>query len=153
MDMSGNDWSRCWGQVFEIYRHKGPGVVRSGDLVGLHYPRERGKWLNCAGGHHLCGKAPCPGRPTMRHGFKGSGQWHSCWQEVFRIFAKGKSIGTPIQPQDDVSLLLPRMKSWVSQCSGHTRARSCLGTSLPPSLSKFDFCACETFKIYKKMKC
>ena len=152
MDMSGNDWSRCWGEVFEIYRRNGPGVVRSGDVIALHFPHERGKWLQCFK-VHKCTKAPCPGQPTMRHGFQNAASWRSCWGEVYRIFAKGKKIGAPIKPMDDVSLLLPGKKSWVSQCGSHTKLRPCLGLSLPPSLSKFDGCACETFKIYKKMKC
>ena len=153
MDMSGNDWSRCSGEVFEIYRRKGPGVVRSGDKVSLHYPRERGRWLGCAG-VHSCGKATCPGQPTMRYGFQNSGKWGPCWGEVYRIFAKGKNVGNRIRPMDDVFLYLINRKLWVSQCSsGHTRLRSCPGTSLPPPSSKFDSCSCETFKIYKKMKC
>ena len=41
MQMTGSDWTNCWGEVFRIYRMSGPGNVRVGDVVGIYYPRER----------------------------------------------------------------------------------------------------------------
>ena len=151
MDMAGNDWTRCWGEVFQIYRKNGPGDIRSGDLVGLHYPRKTGKWLGCAG---FCGKAGCPGTPNPVTGFSSSSKWHSCWGEVFRIYARNKYSEEPINTNDDVALFYQRGKQWVSQGYKHNTAkRPCLGKSFPPLDYKFDNCAWETFRLWKKSCC
>ena len=70
MQMTGTDWNTCWGEVFEIYRARRPSKVQVGDLVGLHYPRQNGTWLGCAG--NKCAKATCPGFPSTSDGFADS---------------------------------------------------------------------------------
>ena len=65
--MSGDDWTNCAGEVFKIYRASGTGAVRVGDLVGIYYPHESGRWLDCSSDN--CAKGTCPGTPTTAHGF------------------------------------------------------------------------------------
>ncbi len=148
--MDKNDWNRCTGEVFRIYRKSGRGAVRVHDLVGLYYPRESGRWLGCAG--NKCGKAPCPGQPTRHYGFNHRNKWNGCWGEVFRIYAKGKKRHAVVNSDDEISLYYVRGKAWVSQGFHQTVKRGCLGNSLPPSVSKYDGCAHETFTIWKKKK-
>ena len=45
--MEGNDWSACWGEVFQIDQQRGPGLIRIGNVVGLHYPRQKGTGFQC----------------------------------------------------------------------------------------------------------
>lgn len=111
-DMSGSDWHRCWGEVFEIYREKGPGYVRVGDRVGLHYPHEHGRWLGCDHGKR-CGKASCPGY-NIRYGFESYHHWYDCWGEVFIIYAIGKSHGAVINSDDKIALFYKREGAWVT---------------------------------------
>ena len=149
MDMAGRDWSRCWGGVFRIYRQRGRGAIVSGDRVALYYPKQSGRWLGCAGSK--CGKAPCPGVPNPTFGFSSSHRWTACWGEVFRIYARNKINGRPINSDDDVALFYQRSNQWVSQGYGVSTVKSfCLGRSLPPHTSKFDVCGKETFRLWKR---
>ncbi len=148
--MDRNDWYRCTGEVFRIYRALGPGAVRVHDMVGLYYPRESGKWLGCNA--PKCGKYTCPGQPTNRYGFSQRHRWNRCWGEVFRIYAKGKKRRAVVNSDDEIALYYVRGRAWVSQGFHQTVKRGCLGNSLPPSVSKYDRCAHETFTIWKKKK-
>ena len=145
MELSGSDWHHCWGEVFRIYRSKGPGLVRNGDYVGIYYPRQPGRWLGCP--HPKCGKYACPGHPNNRFGFSSRSKWGRCGGEVFIIYARDRPNRAPIRSNDDVALYLARMNQWLSQCGGNTIKRTCLGRARPPSRSKYDSCACETFTI------
>ena len=148
MHMSGTDWTGgCWGEVFEIYRARGPGKVQVGDLVGLHYPRQHGTWLGCAGSK--CGKASCPGSPSTTHGFAASENWYRCWGEVFKIYVKGKTSG-PVRSDDDISLYYLQNQNWAAVGYGSMVKLPCLGTARPPTVTKFDSCAFETFRLWKK---
>ncbi len=119
MDFRKQDWKKCVGQVFEIYRRKGPGFVKVGDQVGLYYPRNK-NWIGCAG--QPCGQAGCPGQPTNKFGFHTKCKWNSCQGEVFRIFVKGKKMGATVNSDDDVALYYPSTRRWClgfSQTSVH----------------------------------
>ena len=61
-----------------------------------------------AGGRH-----PCPGTPTSAHGFANQDKWLICFGEVFRIYAKGKSIGQAIRDHDDIFLYYVNANKWV----------------------------------------
>ena len=65
MFMSGLDWTKCWGEVYRIYRPLGRGPIRSGDFVGLYNTRSR-RWFSMARnrGHTVV----CPGTPTSSTG-------------------------------------------------------------------------------------
>ena len=145
--MTGSDWTRCWGEVFQIYRASGPGQVRVGDLVGLHYPHESGRWLGCPGSN--CFKAACPGHPTTTYGFASQEHWYWCFGEVFKVYAKGKSNGAIINAGDDIMLYYLQQQLWVDLDDGDAQKSSCVGTIRPPPFSKFDVCSSETFTIWK----
>lgn len=147
MLMSGNDWTNCWGEVFEIYRKEGPGDVKSGDTVGFYYPRQGGTWLGCGGSN--CAKANCPGYPTTHDGFRDQASWHNCWGEVFKIFARGKPTGSIINSQDEIAIYYLRDNLWVAQPDNRDSLKfPCLGTDLPPALATYDGCFAETFRIF-----
>ena len=148
MQMTGSDWTNCWGEVFRIYRAAGPGPVRAGDVVGIYYPRENGKWLGCAGS--TCLKATCPGNPSTAHGFQTCDRWFKCWGEVFKIYAKRKGINAVINSDDDISLFYPNQQLWLAQGTGDADKRPCLGKVVPPPYDVYDGCAWETFRIWKK---
>ena len=152
MSIEGNDWTTCWGEVFQIYRASGPGRVRVGDLVGIHFPGRstsgRQLWLGC--NWLSCYTASCPGQPTTAHGFATQEHWYRCWGEVFKIYAKGKSDGAIINDRDDIMLYYLQEQLWVAQGDGDTKKFPCPGSTRPPPLSKYDFCPWETFTIWKK---
>jgi len=152
MEMAGTDWTRCYGEVFEIYSKDGPGPIKNGATVGLHYPREKGKWFGCPA--VKCDKRPCPGTPTSAYGFASQAKWHQCWGEVFRIYTKQVAMGVAISSDDDIFLYYVRGKQSVSQGPiGFTFKTFCFGTSFPPAPSKFDGCVYETFRLWKKPSC
>ena len=147
MQMTGNDWTNCWGEVFRIYRADGPGEIHVGDLVGLYYPRQGGTWIGCAGS--TCAKASCPGYPSTTHGFATQDNWYRCWGEVFRIYAKNKGLGATINSDDDVAFFYIQEQLWMALGYNSMVKYPCLGTSRPPPLSNYDGCAYETFQIWK----
>ena len=44
--MDDHEWWECHGNVYEIYRAAGPGPIRVGDFIGIHYPH-RNRWFGC----------------------------------------------------------------------------------------------------------
>ena len=148
--MDPHDWTRCWGEVFQIYRQKGKGAICVGDVVGLHYPREHGKWFSLAGGHGH--KAPCPGPPNLSSGFANKYKWFQCWGEVFKIFARGydgklKSHGEVIKEHDIIMLCYIRQNKFVG-FHNVPNLQTCPGTSLPPPANKYDRCWGEVAKVW-----
>lgn len=143
-----DDWRRCWGEVFRIYRAAGPGQIRVGDLVGIYYLNEDGRWLGCAGPY--CAKATCPGRPTTENGFASRDHWYRCWGEVFRIYANDKNDTTVINYGDNIMLYYMSGHSWISQGYLGTEKKSCPGSLHPPQHDKFDRCSWEVFLFWKQ---
>ena len=142
------DWKNCWGEVFQIFRKKagnGHGYVRVGDTVGIYYRRSK-TWFGCAG--RYCGWAGCPGKPTYAHGFNKPAKWNQCWGEVFKIYARGRSVGSIIRPNDSIMLYYPREKKFVGQVGNHPDKRTCPGPKLPPPANKYDRCWGEVFEIW-----
>ena len=145
--MEDADWNRCWGEVFQIYRRDGPGVLRVGDVVGIFYPREK-NWLSLyrGTGH----KSPCPGAPSIAHGFSSAAKWNQCWGEVFQIYAKGKTHGTIINDGDSITLLYIRSGRWVGLVNTNVDLRTCPGRVRPPPDDRYDVCWGEIFELVKK---
>ena len=142
----GADWNRCWGEVFQIYRPT-PGEIRSGDLIGIHFPRQHGNWLGCSG--HHCKKTSCPGHPSTRYGFSRGDRWYQCYGEVYRIFAYRKSRGAIINSGDDIMLYFIVARRWVDGEGTVQAINDCPGYE-PPRQDKFDHCAHELFTIIKR---
>lgn len=148
--MEGDDWTNCWGEVFHIYRMNGPGSVTVGDVIGLFYPRE-GNWFSMAGG--VGHKNPCPGSPTNASGFENEDNWFHCWGEVFRIYARGKSIGQIITDHDHITLFFIQSKTkWVGLVDElDADLRTCPGTVRPPPDENYDICWGEIFELWSQL--
>ena len=148
--MDPKDWKKCTGEVFQIYRQRGKGAVRVGDVIGLHFPREHGRWFSLAGGKGH--KHPCPGKPKFSTGFENKYKWFKCWGEVFKIFARGydgkvKPHGAVIRERDVIMLCFIRAKKWVGFFNV-ADLRKCPGTSLPPPAHKYDGCWGEVAELW-----
>lgn len=145
--MEGSDWG-CRGEVFQIYRLRGWGAVRVGDIIGLHYPHEHGKWFSCYGGQGR--KATCPASPSTTYGFQYEDLWFRCWGEVFRIYARGKNYGDLITSHDHVMLYYIQPARWVSIHTTHPSCTTgCPGTPTPSS-DRYDICYGEVMEIWKQ---
>lgn len=146
----GNDWIRCAGEVFQVYRADGPGEIHVGDLVGIFYPHKFTTWLGCSGSE--CQKSTCPGKPTATYGFATHDRWSTCSGEVFKIYANGKSDKTVINLGDDIFLYHVAANTWVSIISRNAIIRQliCPGSSRPPAPIKYDRCQSELFRIWKQ---
>lgn len=144
--MDGHDYHRCWGEVFQIFRKDGPGYIKTGDPVGIYYPRE-GTWLGCPG--HVCYKARCPGRPNTHYGFSGRHVWFRCVGEVFKIYARDKGMGSNIYHRDDITIYLPAYHKYVGFLGGKIHREGCPGNP-PPRRLVYDHCYGEIFTIWKK---
>ena len=141
----GKDWNNCRGEVLQIYKLS-PGIIRSGDLVALHYPLQHANWLGCL--NDVCRKERCPGNPSTRCGFATEDSWYQCYGEVYRIFAYGKRRGAIINSGDDTMLYFLNTKTWVNGEGVVEGKNSCPGRA-PPRRNKFDVCAHEVFTIIK----
>ena len=143
--MRGNDWSSCYKNVFQIFRAKGYGDVRVGDLVGLYLIRETGKWFGCRA--TLCAKNTCPGAARYKYGFNTPELWYRCYGSVFQIYAHGKQLGDTVNDQDDIMLFYLQDQDWIGAYSSDHH-RGCPGTTRPPLVNKYDSCGGEVYKIW-----
>ena len=144
-----DEYGRCRGEVFQIYRAAGRGEVKIGDNVGFYYPLKR-LWLAAVASQgHL---ASCPGVPRNSNHRLNT----RCWGEVFQIYARGKSTGQPIDQLDHVMIYMPRHKAFLEY--RHDNARNdglvrstCPGRCLPPQPSAYEKCFRYVFAIRKKL--
>lgn len=139
------DSNACLGEGFQIYTTK-PSEIKVGDLVGLHYPHQKGNWLACSS---YCGKSSCPGNPTYEKGFSHEDRWFQCFGEVYRIYVYGKNYGDQIISGDLIGLYYIQDKTWLSGGGDKLVKTSCIG-SVPPNPSQYDTCAHEIFTIIKR---
>lgn len=146
--MEGNDWSNCWGEVYKIYRSRGRGYVRVGDVVGIYFPYHR-KWFSMRGGYGH--KSICPGRYSYAHGFSHRQKWYQCHGEVYKIYAKGKRVGDVIYRYDDIMLYYVYGNKYVN-LSHRSRIdlSSCPGNYRPPPSRKYDDCYGQVCQLWKR---
>ena len=149
--MLDQDWSNCYGAVFQIYRQRGSGEIQVGDKIGLYYPTKDGHhWFSC----YLdeCNTSPCPGQPSDSHGFADEDGWTRCWGEVFQIYAYGKHVGQSIEVKDDIMLYYSQDRKWVSLFyETNANKHDCpTATSLPPTTNVYDMCWAEVFTLSKQ---
>ena len=137
LTFSGGDWTNCRAEVFQFYRASGSGAVRVGDVVGVYYPYEPGKWLGCHNPSGNCGKYTCPGTPSTTHGFQSQDRWTTCGGEVFVIYAQGKSVGSIINEHDIIMLYYVIGHQWVNLASTTVARGSGPGTTRPPSAATY----------------
>lgn len=110
--MTGNDWSNCWGEVFQIYQYGGTGQVVVRDWVGLCYPAQPAasshQWLSCYSIlSSSCAKSTCPGSPSNSYELSSTSKWTSCWG-AFIIYARRKST---YDVNDDIMLYYQAMEA------------------------------------------
>lgn len=143
----GPDWANCYGEVFQIFRKDGIGPVRTGDLIGIHYAHEVGNWFGCASLPCRARGVTCPGVPSEVYGFNSAALWSVCGGEIFKIYARGKPLGVPIDANDQIFLKIGN--TWVSLVGTYVQATTCPGTLLPPPDQRYDSCWGEVFQIVK----
>ena len=138
-----SDIHRCYNLFFRIYRHRGRGPLRNGDIVGLHNPK-RNQWLGCCA--RECRRSSCPGNVNFAYGFQSQEKWVRCYGEVFRIYARGRRMGEYIMSQDQVALYFLQKGSWLYS-HGHFYKNTCMGAHRPPNDSMYERCLHSTFEI------
>ena len=148
MYIKGNEWNSCSQNVFQIFRAKGHGDVRVGDLVGLYLTRESGKWLTCH--ETTCRKEHvCPGIASYEYGFDTPEKWYRCYGAVFKIYAHEKQLGDTVNDQDDIMLFYLQALNWI-RATNSNHHDNCPGTTRPPPHNKYDACSGEVYKIWKR---
>ena len=145
LNTRGNEWNSCSQNVFQIFRAKSHGDVRVGDLVGLYFTRESGKWFGCSG--TLCAKNSCPGAARNEYGFETQEKWYRCYGSVFKIYAHEKQLGDTVNNQDDIMLFYLQGLKWIRAYSSDHH-RPCPGATRPPPPNKYDACGGEVYKIW-----
>lgn len=88
--METHDWGEYPSATFRIFRHRGKGAIRAGEVVAFYYPKDV-KWMTCNG--KWCFKNTCPGSPNNIHGMESSEKWQACSDNVFKIYARGRKLG------------------------------------------------------------
>ena len=142
------EYSRCTGEVFQIYRAAGLGPVRSGEDVGFYFPARRA-WLR---GWPQTDLGRCPGLPRNSHYHLNTG----CWGEVFKLRARGKRHGQPIDILDHVMIYYPRSRAYLryrypyANVNGLVRG-TCPGPHFPTSQRSYEKCPGYVFRIHKQM--
>ena len=137
--------AHCYGEIFQIYKRKGSGIIRIGDDIGLYYIHGR-DWMSCW--VSVCGRSPCPGAPSPTLGIN-TYIWQ-CGAEVFKVYAQGKSVGEPLEDKDTIFLnYKPGYNKWFSLSGGFGRKAPCPGPACPPPTSKYEICTGEVFEIRK----
>ena len=140
-----SDIHRCSSLLFRIYRQRGRGALRNGDIVSL-YNLKGQQWLGCLQKH--CTISSCPGRVNNVYGFQDQKKWFRCYGEVFRIYARGRKIGAYIMSHDQVALYHLQGGSWI-YANRYFYKNTCMGTVRPPNDSTFERCYPSTFEIHK----
>ena len=141
-------WTGCAGEVFQFYRASGSGEVRVGDVVGVHYPHEPGKWLSCYNNVD-CGKSTCLGTPSTTHGFENQAKWTLCPGEVFKIYAQGKALNSIIN-EHIIMLYYVVGNKWVNLANPIVALGSGPGTTRPPSAATYESHPTYTLEVWKQ---
>ena len=142
------EYGKCRGEVFQIYRAAGAGQIKTGDVVGFYFPLKQ-RWIRAGNPSDL---APCPGVPhNSNHRMN-----LRCVGELFRIYARGKGTGQPIDQLDHVMIYYQHSKDFLQYPHNkglrHGLVRStCPGQCLPPHSSTYERCFQNVFTIRKKM--
>ena len=142
-----SDWVDYSAQSFQIYRMNGKGNVRVGEVIALYYPYNH-DWIT-SNTQYLV-RDNCPGNPSEAHGMADAKKWESCPGNVFKIYAKGKSVGDDILRGDDITLYHLNDKKWPSAETDKIHQKACYGTTHPPVYAKYDMCVKEVFKLLKR---
>jgi len=84
------------------------------------------------------------------YGFQNSEKWFRCFGEVFKIYARGKSLGSAITAHDTVMLFYIQDQKWVGLDTTYVGHRTCPGTARPPPSDKYERCWGEAMEVWKR---
>jgi hypothetical protein len=139
------DQAHCGGEIFRMYKRRGSGTIRIGDEVGLYYLGSK-TWMSAWDNDG--GVSKCPGEPSIDFGMNTVPG--KCRGEVFKVYAEGKSLGTPLNNKDYIMLHYPHGgNQWYSLYGGTSHKATCPGSSYPPPTSKYQKCGGEVFELWK----
>ena len=141
--MNSNDWESHPNATFQIYR-------RAGEVVAIYVPQQK-KWMKC--GSTWCQTNTCPGNPTTTHGMANDAKQHTCPQNVFKIYARGRELGESLKANDEILLYTLQYGKWVSETNSSSNwlgQRTCPGSHRPPASSKYDTCYDAVFELWKQ---
>ena len=141
------DWGEYPSATFRIFRHRGKGAIRAGEVVAFYYPKDV-KWMTC--NSKWCFKNTCPGSPTIFHGMESSEKWEACSDNVFKIYARGRKLGERLQRNDAILLYSLRYSKWVSVYGTWIAQGTCPDSGRPPASSKYDTCYKPVFELWKR---
>lgn len=133
--------------TFRIFRHRGKGAIRAGEVVAFYYPKDV-KWMTC--NSKWCFKNTCPGNPTIFHGMESSEKWEACSDNVFKIYARGRKLGERLRRNDAILLYSLRYSKWVSVYGTWIAQGTCPDSGRPPASSKYDTCYKPVFELWKQ---
>ena len=141
--------TRCYGEDFQIIGEGTHGSsIKSGQQIRLSYLYEHNTWMSCSSGYR-CGKATCPGTTAQGSNFNNN----RCYGEIFKIYARGKTIGQTIYNGDVVMLYYPHGCKYVSiqgeNLGGANNLNFCPGIA-PPAYFSYGICSKNAFRIYRK---
>lgn len=71
----GTDWTRSFGEVFQIFHPAGPGRILNGDFVGLYFLCDN-KWFSMW--HGRGHEQDCPGKASTDFSFQDMMRWLHC---------------------------------------------------------------------------
>ena len=140
---------QCYGEEFQII---GEGTsyssIRVGQRIRIRYIHEHNAWISCAS-NRLCTTATCSGTTAQAGIFANS----RCWEEIFKIYARGKTNGQIIYNGDLVMLYYPRRGRYISiqgeYLEDDTSLNFCPGIA-PPTYLSYAICSKNVFRIYRK---
>ena len=140
---------QCYGEEFQII---GEGTsyssIRVGQRIRIRYIHEHNTWIGCSS-ESYCAKATCPGTTVQGGSFTND----RCWGEIFKIYARGKTIGQIIYNGDLVMLFYVRAGRYVSiqgeNEADDTSLSFCPGLA-PPTYLSYVICSKNVFRIYRK---
>lgn len=162
--MSGKDWTKCRGEVFNhitvVGKNSGD-AIRYGDKIAIRYiskTGDKGWWLSCHRNGATCKTRTCPGK------YFSSSEERSCGGEMFWIYSvqrRGSCStdtysscrGKPLYPGDEVYILNEKVSRgtayWLSGCrmKKEVKTSTCSTRFLDPRKRS---CRSEKWQIYRR---
>ena len=138
---------RCWGEEFQIISEGAPHTpIKCGQRIRLRYLHEHNAWMTCSSSTN-CRKTTCPSTTSQ------GGNFNRCYEEIFRLYARGKANGQILYSGDVVMLYYEHGGRYVSiqgENSGDdTSLNFCPGVT-PPAYLNYGICSKHAFCIYRK---
>ena len=138
---------RCWGALFQIVGDGTHGsAIKSGQQIRLRYLHEHNSWMGCPNDNRY-DKRTCPGTTAQGSNFS------RCGEEIFKIYARGRTDGQIIYNGDVVMLYYVHDGKYVTiegqNIGDDTSLNFCPGVT-PPAYLSYGICSKNAFRIYRK---